>query len=206
MLAALLAYTHLSPLEYEGEAYFALDPGAELTSIVAMAALAWLVVYFAAALGSNRSARSGAEPAGAVGVHPGEWWVVLAHAIAFGSGYVFGAANASFLLVLAVHHELQYLYFVYAMSRRAAIRHETIRSETEPAMSSYSSPACKRERHFRSELAHAAGFLAWPVIGFSGAVAGGWLALEWLAPLGVGGLFCHYWLDSRIWTRRALAI
>jgi len=22
-------------------------------------------------------------------------------------------------------------------------------------------------------------------------------------PLGVGGLFCHYWLDGRIWTRRS---
>jgi len=42
------------------------------------------------------------------------------------------------------------------------------------------------------------------VIGFGGAVAGGWLSLEWLAPLGAGGLFCHYWLDGRIWTRRSL--
>jgi hypothetical protein len=41
------------------------------------------------------------------------------------------------------------------------------------------------------------------MIGFGGAVVGGWFALEWLAPLGLGGLFCHYWLDGRIWTRRA---
>jgi hypothetical protein len=44
-------------------------------------------------------------------IHPGECWVLLAHAVAFGSGYVLGAANASFMLVLAVHHEVQYLYF-----------------------------------------------------------------------------------------------
>jgi hypothetical protein len=47
----------------------------------------------------------------------GSWWVVLAHTVAFGSGYVLGASNVSFLLVLAVHHEVQYLYFTYAMAR-----------------------------------------------------------------------------------------
>jgi hypothetical protein len=47
--------------------------------------------------------------------------VVLAHAVAFGSGYFLGASNASFVLVLAVHHEVQYLYFAYAMARRAEI-------------------------------------------------------------------------------------
>ena len=46
--------------------------------------------------------------------------MVLAHAVAFGSAYVLGASNASFLLVLAVHHEVQYLYFTYAMARRPA--------------------------------------------------------------------------------------
>ena len=40
---------------------------------------------------------------------------MVAHAVVFGSAYVLGATNASFLLVLAVHHELQYLYFTYAM-------------------------------------------------------------------------------------------
>jgi hypothetical protein len=46
-----------------------------------------------------------------------------AHDVAFGSGYVLGASNASFLLVLAVHHEVQYLYFTYAMARRAGNFH-----------------------------------------------------------------------------------
>ena len=27
--------------------------------------------------------------------------------------------------------------------------------------------------------------------------------IPWLAPFLVGGLLCHYWLDSRIWTARA---
>ena len=55
-----------------------------------------------------------------------------------------------------------------------------------------------------AELKSAASFLLWPVVGFVGAVVGGWLELKWLAPLGVGGLFCHYWLDGRIWIRRSI--
>jgi hypothetical protein len=61
MAAAMLAYTHLAPSDYEAKPYFALN---------------------------------------------------------FGSGYALGASNASFLLVLAVHHEVQYLYLTYAMARR----------------------------------------------------------------------------------------
>jgi chromate transporter len=44
------------------------------------------------------------------------------------------------------------------------------------------------------------------VIGFAGAVFGGWAQVSWLAPLGMGGLFCHYWLDGRIWTRRSRVV
>jgi hypothetical protein len=62
------------------------------------------------------------------------------------------------------------------------------------------------EPEFRHEVRHAASFLRWPVIGFVGAVLGGWLQLAWLAPLGIGGLFCHYWLDGRIWTRRSPSV
>jgi len=56
----------------------------------------------------------------------------------------------------------------------------------------------------RTDLKSAAAFLLWPVVGFVGAVAGGRLQLKWLAPLGVGGLFCHYWLDGRIWIRKSI--
>ena len=31
--------------------------------------------------------------------------------------------------------------------------------------------------------------MLWPVVGFVGAVVGGWLQLKWLAPLGLGGTF-----------------
>ena len=137
-------------------------------------------------------------------VHPGERWVVLAHAAAFGSGYALGASTASFLLILAVHHELQYLYFAYAMSRRFASRRGASESDTDGALSGFY-PAALCQREPRSELKHATSFLVWPVLGFGGALAGGWFALDWLAPLGMGGLFCHYWLDGRIWTRRSLS-
>jgi hypothetical protein len=197
MLAALLAYTHIAPLEYEGEPYLALNFGAEITSVVAIAAAGWVIAYFVWALWPNRG--HGVMVAShniGIRVHPGEWWVVLAHAVGFGSAYALGASKASFLLVLAVHHEVQYLYFAYAISRRSA-------AHRGASKSSYSNDLFKRQSDFRSELKHAAFFLMWPVVGFSGALAGGWFALDWLAPLGVGGLFCHYWLDGRIWTRQS---
>ena len=204
MLAALLAYTYIAPLEYEGEPYLALNLGAELTSVVAIAAVGWLIAYLVWTLWSKRRERLMAPRGSATRVHPGEWWVVLAHAVAFASAYALGASNASFLLVLAVQHEVQYLYFTYAMSWRSASHGGASKSETDRALSSsYSSALCKRKNDFGYELKHAAFFLMWPVIGFSGALAGGWLALEWLAPLGMGGLFCHYWLDGRIWTRQS---
>jgi hypothetical protein len=138
-------------------------------------------------------------------VHPGEWWVVLAHAVAFGSGYVLGAANASFLLVLAVHHEVQYLYFTFAMTRRPENFRAVSQPGIETAAKDIDSRTCEGRRGLRTELKHAASFAVWPIIGFVGAIVGGWSELEWLAPLGMGGLFCHYWLDGRIWTRRGRA-
>lgn len=205
MLAALLVYANLAPLEYEGEPYFALNSGADVAVVAVIAAALWLIAYFAWPHWRNRAERliTGARN-NAIRVHPGERWVVLAHAVAFGSGYALGASNASFLLVLAVHHEVQYLYFAYAMSRRSAIVSGACTSGTDgPIRHSYSTALSAREDDVRFELKHAASFLVWPVISFGGAVVGGWFALEWLAPLGMGGLFCHYWLDSRIWTRKS---
>jgi hypothetical protein len=250
MVAALLAYTHLAPLEYEGELYLALDLGAEITSIVTLAAAGWVIAYFVWTLSSNRfegltkrltkktsewfekrrtkgkcstalaslrliPSLSNSEqrlvqlPAAAIEghspvIHPGECWAVLAHVVAFGSGYVLGAAHASFLLVLAVQHEVQYLYFAYAMSRRSGQVPEASRRETDGSTSAcYCTGLRKSENALPSELKHAACFFVWPTLGFGGALAGSWLKLEWLGPLGVGGLFCHYWLDGRIWTRRS---
>jgi len=205
MLAATLAYTHLAPADYEGKPYLALAFGAGITSIVALAATAWVIAYLAWTLRRNRGERlDSANQTDRLLIHPGEWWVVLAHAVAFGSGYVLGASNASFLLVLAVHHEVQYLYFTYAMARRTGNFQAVRKTAIDPATKDFYSKALDNAGGVLSqELKFAASFLTWPVIGFGGAVVGGWLGLAWLAPLGVGGLFCHYWLDGRIWTRRS---
>jgi hypothetical protein len=205
MLAALLAYAHLAPLEYEGQPYLALNLGAEVAAVAMIAAAGWLIAYFAWALWRNRAEPLMTAPQNsAVRVHPGERWVVLAHAVAFGSAYVLGASNASFLLVLAVHHEVQYLYFAYAMSRRSAIIGEACKSATDGAIRNSCSTVLAPREDVQFELKHAATFIVCPVIGFGGAVVGAWSALVWLAPLGLGGLFCHYWLDGRIWTRKAM--
>src|ERR1043166_2495882 len=90
MLAARLAYSHLAPAEYDEKPYLALNLGSEITSIVGLAAVLWVIAYIAFTLRQSNGQ-----------VHPGERWIVLAHAVAFGSGYALGAANASFLLVLA---------------------------------------------------------------------------------------------------------
>jgi hypothetical protein len=205
MAAALLAYAHLAPLEYDGEPYVALNLGAEVAAVAVIAASGWVIAYCAWALWRNRAERLMTAPHNReIRVHPGELWVILAHAAAFGSGYVLGASNASFLLVLAVHHEVQYLYFAYALSRRSALFSGAKKSATESATRySYSTVLCATEGDVLFELKHAASFLVWPVISFGGAVVGGWFALKSLAPLGMGGLLCHYWLDGRIWTRRS---
>ena len=97
----------------------ALDIGAEITALIGIAAACWVIVYFAfAVIRTNDGRLVRADRTRGLLVHPGECWVVLAHAIAFGSAYALGASNASFVLVLAVHHEVQYLYFTYAMAQR----------------------------------------------------------------------------------------
>ena len=107
---------------------------------------------------------------------------MTAHALAFGSAYVLGAWSVSFILVLVVHHEVQYLYFTYAMARRGASR--TIASSF-------------------GELRLLASFALWPLIGLGSWALCQQFKSEWLAPFLVSGLMCHYWLDSRIWTSRA---
>ena len=202
MLASALAYTHLSPTHYEGEPYLALITSEGCVIAAVLAAVLWLATYLLYALRRNVSV-SVASPyvKRAPHVHPGEWWVVLAHAVAFGSSYILGAGNASFLFVLAVHHEAQYLYFTYAVSRRNVFFCNG-GAVSEPIASKICSSTIQPGQ--QAEWKHAAVFSIWPVIGFAGALAGGWLQIPWLAPLGTAGLFCHYWLDGRIWTRRAM--
>jgi hypothetical protein len=206
MLAAVLAYSQLAPGEYEGAPYIAVSVGAEITWTVGLGAVLWVVAYFAWTLQQSRVNRVPFTPGKtAIRIHPGEWWVVLAHGVAFGSGYVLGASNVSFLLVLAVHHEVQYLYFTYAMARRPGSLPQATKTANDPATIALNSIASGNlDRVLHSEVKSAVSFLRWPVIGFVGAIVGGWFELEWLAPLGMGGLFCHYWLDGRIWTRPSL--
>jgi hypothetical protein len=115
-------------------------------------------------------------------VHPGERWLVVANALAFGTAYVLGAWTVSFILVLALHHEIQYLYFTYAMARRSI---------------------AARLADRRAELRLLASCAVWPVIGLASWAVCKLSDLPWLVPFLTGGLLCHYWLDSRIWTARA---
>ena len=204
MLAAVLAYTYLAPTEYENKSYLALNFGGKTTSIVGLTAVTWVTAYLAWVYWQSRYRRlDNVNEKAWLAVHPGEWWVVLANTVAFGSGYALGSSNASYVLVLAVHHEVQYLYFTYAMARRPT-KHHRGAPGIDPALKApESKTSAKTGSTFQTELEYAGSFLVWPIIGFVGAVVGGWSALEWLAPLGMGGLFCHYWLDGRIWTRRS---
>ena len=96
------------------------------------------------------------------------------------------------------------LFLAYAMARRTGNFQAVRKTAIDPATKDLYSKALNNARGLLSpELKFAASFLTWPVIGFGGAVVGAWLGLAWLAPLGMGGLFCHYWLDGRIWTRRS---
>ena len=205
MLAALLAYTHATPMDFEGKPYLALNFGAAITSLAGLGATGCVVAYLVRTVLQNGSDRlDAARQTNNLLVHPGEWWVVLAHAAAFGSGYVLGASNASFLLVLAVHHEVQYLYFTYAMARRTTAFRGISKNGAGMATRDVVSKASYFEGSaLLNEAKFTVTFLVWPVISFAGAIIGGWSQLQWLGPLGMGGLFCHYWLDGRIWTRQS---
>ena len=191
MAAAIFLYGQLAPENYEGEPYYAINAGAAIPWGLGLVALSWVAAYFIWTCRHNRQhPQSNIKQTQLIAtLHPGERWVVLAHAVAFGSAYVLGATNASFLLVLVIHHEVQYLYFTYAMARQQLLSRDRENFLGNP----------------QSEFRFAASFALWPLIGLAGAIAGGWYQLQCLAPLGVGGLFCHYWLDGRIWTRRSMA-
>jgi hypothetical protein len=169
MAAAVVYFAGTSPL-HEGEPYIGLPLPAVIVPALGGLALLGLGAY--AVFAARHRGR----------VHPGERWLVAANALAFGSAYVLGAWSASFVLVLAVHHEVQYLYFTYAMVRRSA---------------------AARLAGAGGERRLLASFAIWPAIGL-----GTWALCQlsdspWLPPFLVGGLLCHYWLDGRIWTGRA---
>jgi hypothetical protein len=183
MIATVAYYTSSAPA-HEGEPFHGLPLGAGLLWGLGGAAAAGVVAYLGWTIG--RTAIGDGPPTAigqpAVAVHPGERWLVLANAVAFGSAYVVGAWTASFVLVLAVHHEVQYLYFTYAVARRG---------DTSGG------------RGVASELRRLARFALWPAIGLASWAACTTSGYGALQPFLAAGLLGHYWLDARIWTARA---
>jgi len=174
MVAGVLYFTGTSPT-HEGEEYAGptLDQGL-LYVLGAMAAVC-VVIYLAFALRHRDR------------IHPGERWLVTTQALSFGSAYVLGAWSVSYILVMAVHHEVQYLYFTYAMARRGHLR----------------PPGYGGQTNIMGELRLLASFTLWPLVGLGSWALCRQFESPWLPPFLLGGLLCHYWLDGRIWTSRA---
>lgn len=184
MMAAVAYYTSTAAT-HEGAAFHALSIGPEVLWGLASVAAASVVAYL---LGTTRrTAVPGSGPQNSAGdggavVHPCERWLVLANALGFGSAYVLGAWTASFVLVLAIHHEVQYLYFTYALARRVD---------------------ASGAQGVSREVRRLARFSLWPAIGLTSwamCTVSGFGVLE---PLLTAGLLGHYWLDGRVWTARA---
>jgi hypothetical protein len=74
MVAGMLAYTRLAPVEYEGKPYLAINCGGEITSIGGLTAAAWVIAYLAWTLWRDHSERAIAASQKVGLVHPGEWW------------------------------------------------------------------------------------------------------------------------------------
>jgi hypothetical protein len=169
MIAAAVYFANTAPLYEDDEFHgLALDPViVEALGVLAAGAVGAYVVF--SAIHHER-------------VHPGERWLVVASAFAFASAYVLGAWSMSFLLVLTVHHEIQYLYFTYATARRSA----------DAALGT-----------LRGEASLLASFALWPLLGLTSWALCRSSESDWVPPFLVAGLLCHYWLDGRIWTARA---
>jgi hypothetical protein len=184
MIAAVAYYTSTAPT-HEGAAFHGLSLGPGILGGLGALAAASVVGFLAWTVG--RTGAAGTSPGPGAGfrravVHPAERWLVLANAVAFGSAYVLGAWTASFVLVLAVHHEVQYLYFTYALARRGDVA---------------------SGRGGVSEIRRLARFALWPVVGLASWAGCTLSGAESLVPFLTAGLLAHYWLDGRIWTARA---
>src|SRR5215813_8908378 len=94
MAAAILLYGHLAPENYEGEPYHAISLGAEVSWGLGLIAVGWVVAYL---VWTSRQVQQQHQSQDIQTLHPAERLVVFAHAVAFGSGCVLGAANASCL-------------------------------------------------------------------------------------------------------------
>ena len=184
-MAAAVAYYASTAPTHEGEEFHGLSLDPALLWGLAGAAALGVVAYLAWTVGRAASPdfRGGVSTGDArAAVHPGERWLVLANALGFGTAYVLGAWTASFVLVLALHHEVQYLYFTYAVARRA-----------EGFSGHGMVPEARR----------LARFARWPAIGLTSWALCWWSGLEALDAFLTAGLLGHYWLDGRIWTARA---
>ena len=184
MAATTAYYTSAAPT-HEGEPFHHLSLGPEVLWGLAIAAAASVVAYLASTIGRTAAPDDGHESSFARDgriVHPGERWLVVSNALGFGSAYVLGAWSSSFVLVLAIHHEVQYLYFTYALARRAE------GGDTTGVV---------------AEVRRLARFAVWPAIGLASWVACTVSGLGVLEPFLTAGLLGHYWLDGRIWTARA---
>jgi hypothetical protein len=176
MIATVAYYTSIAP-DHEGEPFHQLSVPPDILWALAMLAGASVLAYLALTLGRTALPRrehpedlGAAEPV----VHPGERWLVVANALGFGSAYVLGAGNSWFVLVLAIHHEVQYLFFTYALAR---------------------SPG--------AEVRRVARFAVWPVLGLGSWALCTMTGVGGLEPFLTAGLLGHYWLDGRIWNARA---
>jgi hypothetical protein len=176
-LLAAVAYYTSTAATHEGEAFHALSLGPEVLWGLASGAVASVGAYVLCTIG-----RTAVPGSGLTVVHPCERWLVLANALGFGSAYVLGAWTSSFILVLAIHHEVQYLYFTYALARRA------------------DAPGAQGVPR---EVRQVARFALWPAIGLTSWAMCTVSGLGVLEPLLNAGLLGHYWLDGRIWTARA---
>lgn len=176
MIAGVAHFVSVAP-SYEGDPFHGLSLEPEVTWGLASGAALSVVAYLLWTIG--RTAAPGTEPPG---VHPCERWLVLANALGFGSAYVLGAWASSYVLVLAIHHEAQYLYFAYAVTRGG------------------DAPG---GQGVATEVRRLARFALWPAIGLTSWVMCKTSGLDVLDPFLTAGLLGHYWLDGRIWTGRA---
>ena len=184
ILAGVAYYTSTAE-SHEGEPFHGLSLGPEILWGLGGLAAASVVVYLFCTLGRTGTPRSGPEGVirhGGAVVHPGERWLVVANALGFACAYVLGAWTASFILVLVIHHEVQYLHFTYAVAR-----------QTDPS----------RMPGVAAEVRRLARFARWPAIGLASYALCKVSGLGVLEPFLTAGLLGHYWLDGRIWTARA---
>jgi hypothetical protein len=183
MAAAVANYAATAP-DYEGDPFHRLPLGPDALWWTGMAAASAVSLYlgWTVALTADPGARGRGPGAPAAAVHPGERWVVVANALAFASAYVLGAWTVSLVLLLAIHHEVQYLAFTYAMARQAD---------------------GARGGGLGAEIGRLARFAVWPAIGLASWVACRATGSAALEPFLTAGLLGHYWLDGRIWTARA---